>query len=382
MAPRYDLVVIGGGTAGLVSSIGAASLGARVALVERERLGGECLYTGCVPTKTLAKSARVASLIKRSEKFGIKSGGVEVDLPAVMDRMDEAIRVAGEHDEPDYVRKQGVEVFTGHEAHFEGPDQISVDGRRLTTRSAIIATGSHSIAPPINGIEEVGYLTHVEALKLRRLPRSIVIIGAGPIGCEFAQIFARFGSEVTLLDTVSLPLPREEPEIGALTKRILASDGVTFRGGYRIKEARKEGGEKVLAAASEEGERIEVRGDEVLIAAGRAPTVDGLGLKNAGVELQERGLRVDMLTDVLEGERSPVRRRWSGRRGRRRTAAGGPTGRALQARRGGREPGRARSRGAVGGGGLRRRDGPQDLRRRRFQGSVKEKDEIEKGRQY
>ncbi|CAN5196035.1 mercuric reductase [soil metagenome] len=293
MAPRYDLVVIGGGTAGLVSSIGAASLGARVALVERDRLGGECLYTGCVPTKALVKSARVASLMRRSEEFGIKTGGVEVDFPAVMDRMDEAIRVAGEHDDPDYVRKQGVEVFTGHEAHFEGPDRISVDGNRLTARSVIIATGSHSITPPIKGIEEVGYLTHVEALELRRLPRSMVIVGSGPIGCEFAQIFARFGSEVTLLDTVSLPLPREDPEIGALTKRILASDGVTFRGGYRVEEARKEGGEKVLTATSEKGEQIEARGEEVLIAAGRAPTVDGLGLENAGIELQEKGLRVD-----------------------------------------------------------------------------------------
>ena len=292
MASRYDLIVVGGGTAGLVSAAGAASLGAKVALVERDKLGGDCLHTGCVPTKTLVKSARVAHLINHSEEYGVKTSGYEVDFPAVMDRMARVIRTAGEQDSPDRFRELGVDVFLD-EAQFTSPDEVSVDGRRLAFRSAIIATGSHSIVPPIDGLEDVGYLTHVEALRLRRLPSSIIILGSGPIGCEFAQIFARFGSKVTLIDTVPLPLPKEDPEVGEVLRDVLMADGVTFRGGYKAGEARTEGSEKVLVAHNEQGEKIEVRGEEILVAAGRAPTAGSLALETAGVEVQKKGLKVD-----------------------------------------------------------------------------------------
>ncbi len=292
MASNYDLVVIGGGTAGLVSAAGAASLGARVALVERDRLGGDCLYRGCVPTKTLVKSARVASLIDRSEEFGIKTSGYEVDFPAVMDRMEAVIAAAGKHDSPERFRKLDVDVFTD-EARFETPDLVAVDGRRLKTRSAIIATGSYPTAPPVEGLEEVGYLTNVGALELRRLPRSMVIIGSGPIGSEFAQIFARFGSDITMISSSPLPLPKEDPEIGEVLEHVLLADGVTFHGGYKAESARVEGGEKVLTARNERGETVEARGEEILVAAGRAPTAGSLGLENAGVELEKKGLKVD-----------------------------------------------------------------------------------------
>ncbi len=245
-----------------------------------------------MPTKTLVKSARVASLIDRSEEFGIKTSGYEVDFPAVMDRMMKVIESAGEHDSPERFRKLGVDVFTD-EARFEAPDLVAVDGRRLSARSAIIATGSHSATPPIEGLEEVGYLTHVGALELRRLPRSIVVVGSGPIGCEFAQIFARFGSEATLISSSPLPLPKEDPEIGEVLEQALLADGVTLHGGYKGESARVEGGGKVLTARNERGEKIEARGEEILVAAGRAPTVEGLGLENAGVELQKKGLTVD-----------------------------------------------------------------------------------------
>ncbi|MBA3610463.1 MAG: mercuric reductase [Rubrobacter sp.] len=288
----YDLVVIGAGTAGLVSAAGGASLGAKVALIERDKLGGDCLYHGCVPTKALVKSARVAHQIDHAEEYGIKSAGYEVDFPAVMARMRQVIQTAGVHDSPDRFRKLGVDVFE-EEAQFVSPDEIAVDGRRLHTRSVIVATGSHSTTPPIDGIEEVGYLTHVEALRLNRLPSSLVVIGSGPIGCEFAQVFTRFGSKVTLLSSSPLPLPKEDPEIGEVLKQVLVADGVDFRSGFKAGEARMENGEKVLVAQNERGEKIEVRAEEILIAAGRAPTAGSLALENAGVVLEKTGLKVD-----------------------------------------------------------------------------------------
>jgi pyruvate/2-oxoglutarate dehydrogenase complex dihydrolipoamide dehydrogenase (E3) component len=292
LASNYDLVVIGGGTAGLVSAAGAASLGARVALVERDKLGGDCLYRGCVPTKALVKSARVAHLVRHSEEYGIGSGGPEVDFPAVMDRMEGVIATAGEHDSPERFRGLGVDVFTD-EASFEAPDLVTVDGRRLRTRSAIIATGSHPTAPPVEGLEEVGYLTNVGALELRRLPRSMVILGSGPIGSEFAQIFARFGTDVTLVSSSPLPLPKEDPEVGEILHGVLLADGVRFHGGYRAEKVRVENGEKVMTARNEAEHEIEARGEEILVAAGRAPTAGSLGLENAGIELLEKGLKVD-----------------------------------------------------------------------------------------
>ena len=308
MSGRYDLVVVGGGTAGLVSAAGAASLGARTALVERDKLGGDCLYRGCVPTKALVKSARVAHLVRHAEEYGIRNAGHEVNFSAVMDRMNRVVQRVAEQDDPARFRKMGVDVFLGDEASFVSAEEVSVDGHWLGARSVILATGSHSVTPPVEGLEEVGYLTHVEALKLERLPRSMIVIGSGPIGCEFAQIYARFGSKVTLLDTVSLPLPQEDPEIGVLVREILVSDGVTFRGGYKAKEARVEFGDtgtvatgnkgpiaplKVITAINERREKIEVRAEEILIAAGRAPTAGSLALENAGVELEKCGLKVD-----------------------------------------------------------------------------------------
>ena len=292
MASNYDLVVIGGGTAGLVSAAGAASLGARVALVEQDKLGGDCLYRGCVPTKTLVKSARVAHMVRHSEEYGIGSGGPEVDFPAVMDRMERVIARAGEHDSPERFRGLGVDVFE-EVARFEAPDLVAVDGRRLKARSAIIATGSHPTAPPVEGLEEAGYLTNVEALQLRRLPRSMVILGSGPIGSEFAQIFARFGSEVTLVSSSPLPLPKEDREVGEILRGVLLADGVRFHGGYRAEGVRVENGEKVMTARNEAGHEIEARGEEILVATGRAPTASSLGLEDAGVELLEKGLKVD-----------------------------------------------------------------------------------------
>lgn len=291
---RYDLIVIGGGTAGLVAAAGGASLGARVALVERDRLGGDCLFRGCVPTKTLVKSARVVKIAREAERFGVRVDGYEVDFPAVMARMNRVIERASAHDDPQRFRDLGVDVSLGDEAHFAAPDEVVVGGKSLTGRSVIVATGSQPTAPPVDGLEGVGYLDNVKALQLERLPRSMVIIGSGPIGCEFAQIFARLGSEVSVISSSPLPLPKEDPEIGEVLLRCLEAEGVAFYGGYRAESARREGGEKVVVARdSGDGAEVPLRAEEILVAAGRAPTADPLKLENAGITLEGKGLRVD-----------------------------------------------------------------------------------------
>ncbi len=289
----YDLIVVGGGTAGLVAAAGGASMGARVALVERDRLGGDCLHHGCVPTKALVSSARAAHLLSRASEFGMRPHPVEVDFPAVMQRVRRVIETVGAHDDPDRFAQLGVDVLLGDEAQFEAPRELAVSGRRLRARSVILATGSHSVVPAITGIEEAGYLTHVEALRLERLPASLVVIGAGPIGCELAQVFARFGCTVTVVGSSALPLPREDPEVGVALLGFLEADGVTYHGGFTAREARSEGSQKVVTAYDGEGQEVEARGEEILVAAGRGATVRGLGLENAGIAQVSTGVMVD-----------------------------------------------------------------------------------------
>lgn len=289
----YDLVVVGGGTAGLVAAAGGASLGAKVALVERDKMGGECLNYGCVPTKALVKSAKVASLARRAGEFGLKPMDVEVDFPAAMRRMRSVVERAGEADDPERFRKLGVELYLGEQARFVGPKEISVGGRVLRGRGVILATGSYAKAPPIEGLVEAGYLDNVSVLELERLPRSMVVVGSGPIGCEFAQMFARFGSRVTMLDAVPEPLPKEDPEVSAAIRGSLENDGVSFHGGFLAESVRVENGEKVVTARDRGGRAIEARGEEILLATGRAPIVDGLGLENAGIEVTNQGVTVD-----------------------------------------------------------------------------------------
>jgi pyruvate/2-oxoglutarate dehydrogenase complex dihydrolipoamide dehydrogenase (E3) component len=261
--------------------------------VERDKLGGDCLHYGCVPTKALLKSAKVVWMLQRSGEFGITAGQVEIDFPAVMERMRDVIREVSKHDDPARFRNLGVELFAESEAQLAAPDEVLVNGRRLKVKSVIIATGSHAIAPPVEGLAEAGYITHVEALELERLPESLVVIGAGPIGCEFAQIFTRFGSQVSMIEMMPNPLPAEDYEISTVIRRYLEAEGVEFNGGYTVQEVRRENGEKVVVGENRRGERIELRGQEILVAAGRAPTIDGLGLENSGVELQKSGVVVD-----------------------------------------------------------------------------------------
>ncbi|HYP31699.1 MAG TPA: FAD-dependent oxidoreductase, partial [Burkholderiaceae bacterium] len=232
-AGRYNLVAVGGGTAGLVSAAGAAGLGARVALIERHLLGGDCLNVGCVPSKALIGAARAAASARRAGELGVRVGAVEVDFPAVMARMRRLRAGLAPNDGVERFTRLGVDVYIGN-GTFTSPTTIEVDGRTLEFSRAVITTGARAAAPPIPGLEETGYLTNETVFWLTELPRRLIVIGAGPIGCEMAQAFRSFGAEVTVVHDAPHALPREDADAAAVIERHMARDGVRLVNGARV----------------------------------------------------------------------------------------------------------------------------------------------------
>jgi pyruvate/2-oxoglutarate dehydrogenase complex dihydrolipoamide dehydrogenase (E3) component len=290
---RYNLVVVGGGTAGLVTAAGAAGLGASVALIERNLMGGDCLNFGCVPSKALIRAARAAAEIRDASVYGIEPVNVKVDFGRVMERMR---RLRAELSAKDSARRfrdeLGVDVFIG-QARFAGVDTVEVDGQTLRFRKACIATGARAAALPIPGLVGVGYLTNETVFSLTELPRRIAVIGAGPIGCELSQTLSRFGAEVTLLERGPHILPREDEEAARLVEQAILRDGARLLTEATVKRVEGRGGEKMLTV-DQSGEPAELAVDEILVGAGRVPNVIGLGLEAAGVEYDEAaGVRVD-----------------------------------------------------------------------------------------
>ena len=292
-ASRYNLVVIGAGTAGLVAAAGAAGLGARVALVERHLMGGDCLNYGCVPSKGLIRAARAAASVRDSGAFGVRAlPGAAVDFPAAMARMRELRAGISRHDSAARFRELGVDVFLG-EGRFAGPDRVEVGGQALRFRKAVIATGTRPAVPPIPGLDEVEYLTNETVFSLTELPKRIGMIGAGPIGCEMAQTFARLGSEVFLVEASHGILPREDPEAAAIVKNSLLRDGVQLLCCGRETKVRKDGEQIRLYLQSHENAYDEAV-DKLLVAVGRVPHVEGLNLEAAGVKYdRKKGVEVD-----------------------------------------------------------------------------------------
>ena len=291
---KYDLVVIGGGTAGLVSAMGAAGLGARVALVERHLLGGDCLNTGCVPSKALIGSARVVSDIRRAASMGVSAGHPSVDFGAVMTRMRRRRATIAVHDSAERVRAAGVDVFFGA-ASFADDRTVAVGGEALRFRRAVIATGGRPTAPPVAGLRESSYLTNETIFGLTELPRRLLVLGAGPIGCELAQAFARFGSSVTVLDQAPQVLPRESPSAASILAHRMTSDGVRFELGVTLDRVEASSGEVRVhyVHAGETRMPSSVSGDALLVAAGRAPNVEGLNLEAAGISASTQGITVN-----------------------------------------------------------------------------------------
>lgn len=294
-ADRYHLVVVGAGTAGLVTAAGAAGLGARVALVERHLMGGDCLNVGCVPSKGIIRAARAWHEARSAaRRFGGPEAAGDGDFAAALARMRRIRAGISRHDSAERFRGLGVDVFLG-QGQFVASDAVEVDGRVLRFRKAVIATGGRPAEPPIEGLEEAGYLTNETVFELERLPPRLAVVGGGPIGCELAQTFARFGSEVTLLDMAPHVLPREDADAAEVVQRALARDGVALELGVEIRGVELRGGEKVVRFERENGPEGdgEVTCDEVLLAVGRSPNVEGLGLEAAGVEYTRKGVTVD-----------------------------------------------------------------------------------------
>lgn len=284
-----NLVVIGAGSAGLVCAYIAATVRARVSLIEKNAMGGDCLNTGCVPSKALIRSAKFLSHVRRHEAFGVAEAEARPRFSDIMARVHRVIGKIAPHDSAERFTRLGVDVIQG-EARITGPWTVEVNGREITTRHIIVATGARPFVPPIPGIDEVGYYTSDTIWSRTEPPGRLVILGGGPIGSELAQSFQRVGASVSQFELQPRLLPMEDPEVGAMIEERLRGEGVDVRTGHRVVAFGVEAGEKVAyAEPAAGGERIRVAFDTLLVAVGRKPNVDGFGLQEVGVRTNEAG---------------------------------------------------------------------------------------------
>lgn len=286
---NYDLIVIGGGAGGLVSAGFAASLGAKVALVSEGPLGGECLYTGCVPSKALIHAASMSYLYHKSSQFGFAAANDAPSFRPVFDYMRSRIDIIAPNDSPETMARYGVDAVFRGKASFLDPYNIMVNGQQLSSTKFILATGAEAFVPNIDGLEEVGYVTHEGMMQLSALPERLAILGGGPIGIEFAQMMHRFGSEVWVIERGTHILPKEEPEVSYEIKTILEAEGVHFLLNTELQRVERNDKEKSIFLFSEIGGQTTLTVNELLIAIGKKPRISGLNLAAAGVRLDEKG---------------------------------------------------------------------------------------------
>ncbi len=283
----YNLVVIGAGSGGLVSAYIAAAVKAKVALIEKEKMGGDCLNTGCVPSKALIKSARVLSHLNNAEDYGLGPVAQKVDFAAVMERVQRVIGKVEPHDSVERYEQLGVEVIKG-EARIVSPYQVEVAGRTLSTRSIVVATGASPFVPPIEGLEQVDYLTSDNLWSLRELPARLVVLGGGPIGCEMTQAFARFGAQVTQVEMNGRIMGREDREVSEFVSKRFESEGVRVLTQHQARRVQVDGDRKILLCRHNDQE-VAIEFDAILVAVGRKANARGFGLEKLGVKLADNG---------------------------------------------------------------------------------------------
>ena len=288
MSTHYDLAIIGAGSAGLTAARFAARLGRRVALIEASRIGGDCTWTGCVPSKALLHTARVAHTIRTSKCYGIRTGEPEADFAAVMSRIRSVIEHIYAAESPDALRAEGIDVIEGR-AQFEDAHTVVVDGRRINSKYFLICTGASPFVPPIPGLPETPYLTYERFWELESLPQRLIVVGGGPVGCELAQACQRLGSQVTLVEALDRILPNDEPEAAQVVSDSLRGDGVELRLGASVESVSVDHAGSITVQAGGK----DVEGDAILVTVGRRANVDGLGLENARVAYTSAGIAVD-----------------------------------------------------------------------------------------
>ena len=290
---RYNLVVLGAGTAGMSAAGGCAAAGGRAAIVERFLSGGDCLVTGCVPSKAIISASRVAATVRDADAYGVRvPSGTTVDFGAVMERM-RRLRARGiaPADSVYHLKDAGVDVYLG-QARFTGPDTVEVEGKTLRFARAVIATGGRAVEPPIPGLSEAGFLTNETLFELTERPGRLVVIGGGPIGCEMSQTFRRLGSEVTQIDVAPHFLPREDADAAEILQRQFEREGVTLLLDAKVVRVEVRGGSKVVMVQCK-GMTHEVPCDAIIVGVGRQPNIEGLELEKAGVAYDRHGVTVD-----------------------------------------------------------------------------------------
>src|SRR6056297_45302 len=283
----YNIVVLGAGSAGLVSSYIAAAVKSKVALIERDKMGGDCLNTGCVPSKALIRSAKILNYGRRADEFGLCRTDIDFDFASVMERVQQVVTKIEPHDSVERYTGLGVDCIQG-EARIISPYRVQVGERILTTRNIIVATGAAPFVPPIPGLDQVDYLTSDNLWQLRELPKRLVVLGGGPIGCEMTQVFARFGAQVTQVEMAPHIMGREDADVANFVRQRFVAEGVQVLTNHAAKEVVVQGDDKLLVC-EHQGERVEIPFDQLLIAVGRKARVEGFGLEELGVRVSERG---------------------------------------------------------------------------------------------
>lgn len=291
MGYDYDVVVIGGGAGGLFAASAANTLGAKTCLIEKKRLGGDCTWFGCMPSKAILKSAYIVNLFKRSSGFGISYNGV-IDTTGVMEHVRNVVKEISEHHPPSVFEKRGIKVIIGHPS-FIDKDTISVNGQAITARKFIICTGSHPMIPPIEGLNDIDYLSNENIFDLEKLPKSLMVLGGGPIGVELSQALNRLGVKITIVEMLDRILFREDVDAACILENKLKEEGIRLLTGKKAVKFDKKEGAVYATLEDKNGNKEEVSAKNVLVAVGRAPNVEGLSLDRSGVGYTKKRINVN-----------------------------------------------------------------------------------------